>query len=134
MTWNVSLNLPHYEYRCKLINLDLLEVRRKVSEATLTADLLTSRINCTSLLWTSISAVEFCAPTTFFAYHARVHFQARWVGLFSIPQIKSVFLQLCPVTASNKDFFQKFNKVIKIILVTREILPGISLKTRSVVS
>lgn len=50
LPWNDPLNLPNYEDRCKLINLDLLEVRRNVSKATFIADLLTSRINCANLL------------------------------------------------------------------------------------
>lgn len=50
LPWNDPYNLPSYENRCKLIDLDLLEMRRNVSKATFISDLLSSRIDCPSLL------------------------------------------------------------------------------------
>lgn len=50
LPWDDPVNLPSYEDRCRLINLDTLDLRRKVSKATFISDLLTSRINCAQLL------------------------------------------------------------------------------------
>lgn len=50
LPWNDPLNLPSYESRCKLIDLDSLESRRNVYEATFISDLLMSYIDCPELL------------------------------------------------------------------------------------
>lgn len=50
LPWADSHNLPSYESRCKLIHLDLLSVRRDVAKACFVSDLLTSHIDCPSLL------------------------------------------------------------------------------------
>jgi len=49
-TWPESQQPPSYELRCQNLQLDTLQVRRDVSRALLVADLLTSRIDCPSLL------------------------------------------------------------------------------------
>lgn len=50
LPWNDPVNLPSYESRCKLINLDSLQSRREVSKACFISDLLTSEIDCPELL------------------------------------------------------------------------------------
>lgn len=50
LPWTDRLDLPSYESRCKLIHLDLLSVRRDVAKACFVSDLLTSLIDCPSLL------------------------------------------------------------------------------------
>lgn len=50
LPWNDPLNLPSYEDRCLLIDLPLLETRRKVFKACFVADVLQSRIDCPCVL------------------------------------------------------------------------------------
>lgn len=50
LPWRNPMSLPSYISRCQLINIDTLAVRRNVTQATVVADLLASRINCPSLL------------------------------------------------------------------------------------
>lgn len=50
LPWRDSQNLPNYEDRCRLIDLELLHVRRDVSKSLFISDLLQSRIDCPPLL------------------------------------------------------------------------------------
>lgn len=50
LPWRDPHRLPSYESRCQLIHLDSLAVRRNAARVTAVADLLTSRIDCPSLL------------------------------------------------------------------------------------
>lgn len=50
LPWNDPFNLPSYESRCRLINLDSLEARRNISKAMFISDLLTSNMDCAELL------------------------------------------------------------------------------------
>ena len=56
--WNDPLNLPPYEERCRLLNLEPLEHRRAVSQAVFAAKLLTGDIDCPSIL----AELSFYAP------------------------------------------------------------------------
>lgn len=48
--WRNPSNLPSYESRCMLINLELLHARRDVSKACFISDLLQNQIDCPALL------------------------------------------------------------------------------------
>lgn len=50
LRWRDPLNLPSYESRCKLIDLDLLEPRRNVAKACFISDLLQGSIDSPLLL------------------------------------------------------------------------------------
>lgn len=50
LPWTDPFNLPSYESRCKLIDLELLEARRNVAKACFVGDLLQSNIDCPFLL------------------------------------------------------------------------------------
>lgn len=50
LSWRDPLNLPSYESRCKLIDLELLEPRRNVAKACFIGDLLQGTVDCPSLL------------------------------------------------------------------------------------
>ena len=49
-SWPDPSNQPIYEERCKMLNLDLLSVRRDVAKATFVSDLLQSSIDCPEIL------------------------------------------------------------------------------------
>lgn len=50
LPWTDPHNLPSYVDRCKLIDLDLLEHRRKVCKASFISDVLQSHIDCPTIL------------------------------------------------------------------------------------
>lgn len=50
LPWNDPHNLPRYEDRCKLIDLDLLEDRRNVIKASFISDVVQSHIDCPAVL------------------------------------------------------------------------------------
>lgn len=50
LPWEEPAQLPSYESRCKLINLELLSSRRDVSKACFISDLLQSHIDCSKIL------------------------------------------------------------------------------------
>lgn len=50
LPWSDPHNLPSYEDRCKLIDLDLLEHRRNVCKASFISDVLQSNIDCPNVL------------------------------------------------------------------------------------
>lgn len=50
LPWRDPFNLPSYESRCLMINLDTLQHRRDAAKALIVADLLSDRIDCPSLL------------------------------------------------------------------------------------
>lgn len=50
LPWRDRFNLPSYEHRCRLINLEPLEKRRNVAKACFVADLLQGHIDCSMLL------------------------------------------------------------------------------------
>lgn len=50
LRWQNPLNLPCYEERCRLINLELLKNRRNLAQACFICDLLQTNIDCPSLL------------------------------------------------------------------------------------
>lgn len=50
LRWRDPRNLPSYESRCNLIDLELLEGRRNVAKACFVADLLQGNVDCSTLL------------------------------------------------------------------------------------
>ena len=50
LPWRDPLNLPAYENRCRLLGIEPLELRRKVSQAVFAAKLLFNDIDCPALL------------------------------------------------------------------------------------
>lgn len=63
--WRDRFNLPPYEDRLKLIDLDRLDLRRELSEATFTFDLLSGNIDSQKLL----EKLDFNAPNLFNPRH-----------------------------------------------------------------
>ncbi|XP_055613523.1 uncharacterized protein LOC129759966 [Uranotaenia lowii] len=50
LNWFDPFHLPSYENRCNIISLDTLQARRAVTRALFVSDILTSKIDCPSLL------------------------------------------------------------------------------------
>lgn len=59
LPWNDPQNLPHYESRCKLIDLETLSRRRTKLKQMFVFDLITGNIDCSALL----NDVMFFAPS-----------------------------------------------------------------------
>jgi hypothetical protein len=63
--WQQVRNLPSYEVRCQILNIDSLAKRRKIASALLVGDSLNGRINCLNL----ISVWNVYVPKRFLRQH-----------------------------------------------------------------
>ena len=59
LPWRQPLELPPYENRCRLVQLDTLQLRRELARALTVSDILNARIDCPALL----DKINLRAPT-----------------------------------------------------------------------
>ena len=83
LPWQNRFQLPSYENRCRLISLDTLETRRATLKSLFVADVLSSRIECPTLVnsLTCIHAFGCCVTTIDYLYHIAALTTARTLQL-----------------------------------------------------